>query len=151
MYYRLGARLAVENVWRNRDLVVILLRLLSAQVYERDLILHATSVFSYSLVAEDERTLEARGEELLGLIREHAAKHDFAQRIHVDDVCVDVQEVDNERKAILLLPFHKEYFPELAALNRYIFAQAHKVGLQVVGLVLPDSSCIPFDTKRKGL
>ena len=130
-----------RNCWRNHGLAGILWRCYDLR-YERYFALQDISVFSYSLVADDETTLELRGEELLGLIREHAIKHDFAQRIHVDEVSVEVMDIDNERKVILLLPFHKEYFSELATLNRYIVAQASKIGLRVTGLVLPDSSCI---------
>ena len=108
----------------------------------------AETVFRYSLVAPDGGDLEAKGARLVARIRDHAAKHDFAQRIHVDQVSIEAVADGSPADMALLVPFHKEAFPELAVLNRYIEVRAQEVGLALQSLILPDGSSVPLEPRH---
>jgi len=106
--------------------------------------MEATPLFRYCLRATDDQLLRERGEQLIQIIRDHSSRHDFAQRIHVDEIAIETAPADQDSQMVLLIPFHKEYFPELAVLNRYIHTRAREVGLILHCLILPDGSTIPF-------
>lgn len=102
-------------------------------------------LFMYSLVADGDGDLEAMRARLAEIIRQHSARHDFAQRIHLDGIEIRCRETNGKARMELLVPFHKEHFIELAVLNRYVMARAAECGMHVSALVLPGGDSVSFE------
>jgi hypothetical protein len=101
-------------------------------------------IFRFSCAPLDQGEIREKGTALLRRIQEHAQKHDFAQRLHVEEVTYEEVEYNGRKMLSLIIPFHKECFQELAAINHYMNIRAREAGLKITNLILPDGSCIPF-------
>lgn len=81
-------------------------------------------------------------ENILNDILKHNEKHDFAQMIFKKEIKLEDIKIQDISYHAISIPFQKERFEDLTALNWYIKTLCQKHQLKLFQLMLPDGSLI---------
>ena len=102
--------------------------------------------FEYWLSPLDDQDLDERLRRLVEKIAAHAAKHDFAQRIHVEGIAVREWPADAGLGAgrAVVVPFHREHFREMPAIAFYLKELGRENRFRLAAMMLPGGGCIPM-------
>ena len=98
-------------------------------------------IFQYVLISIDSSPIqEQQFQQFSNAVAEHSLKHDFAQMIHKQDIFIKKFEVKKIEYTGIFVPFQKERFEDLTALNWYLKTLSAKNSLMMFQLVMPDGS-----------
>jgi hypothetical protein len=98
--------------------------------------------FEYLLEPLDDEAIEKKAEVLAAVIGDHASKHDFAQRILVDQIVV--RPVPSGQSRAISIPFRREHYREMPAIGMYLRQRGRDLRLKLCALVLPGGESIPM-------
>lgn len=102
-------------------------------------------IFAYAFQGDaPENDLEAKCRQFAEIVRGHAIKHDFAQKMLPDRFHVKTLEFEGCSRNCIVVPFMRENIRELGALNYYAKTCGETLGLHLVALILPGELIVPL-------
>ena len=100
-------------------------------------------IFQYVLISSNNQPIsQNQFQQFFNSINEHSEKHDFAQMIHLSDISLKKLTIKNIEYSGIFIPFHKDRFEDLTALNWYLKTLCSKYNLVVFQLIMPDGSLV---------
>lgn len=100
-------------------------------------------IFQYILIESNNQPIQPEQfQAFLNTINEHSIKHDFAQMIHHAEISLKKFSINNTEYTGIFIPFHKERFEDLTALNWYLKTLCAKHNLIVFQMIMPDGSFV---------
>jgi hypothetical protein len=100
-------------------------------------------IFQYVLISVNHQPIQqTQFQQFSKAVSDHSEKHDFAQMISQSEIILKKFSIQNIEYDGIFIPFQKERFEDLTALNWYLKTLTAKYNLIMFQLIMPDGSFI---------